>query len=94
MPSLRDNLQLLLEGKPLGKSVSQENKQKAYYQARPGSQNSNEGKQNRYSQSQGRYRNRRIHDLNVNNKSSDEFDTLVFDTTTVNSITPDSNTQN
>ena len=64
-----------------------------HYQARPGSHNSKEGKQNRYSQGQGRYSNRRIHDLNVNNESSDEFDTLVFDTITVNSITPDSNTQ-
>ena len=67
-------------------------KKTPHYQARPGSQNSNEGKQNRYSQSQGRYSNRRIHNLNVNNESSDEFDTLV-DTITVNSITPDSNTQ-
>ena len=66
-----------------------------HHQARPGSQNPIEGKQTRYSQGQGRNSNRRIHDLNVNNESSDEFefDTLVFDTITVDSITPDSNSQ-
>ncbi|CAB3986269.1 Hypothetical predicted protein [Paramuricea clavata] len=64
-----------------------------HHQARPGSQNHNEGKQTRYSQGQGRNSNRQIHDLNVNNESSDEFDTLVFDTITVDSITSDSNSQ-